>query len=371
MADLRFVGVHKRYGQVQVVQGIDLQVADGEFLVLVGPSGCGKSTLLRMIAGLEDISDGELWIGNRMVNRVSPRERDVAMVFQSYALYPHMTVRQNLAFGLEVRGESRALIDERIGQAAQSLGIGGYLDRYPRQLSGGQRQRVAMGRALVRRPQVFLFDEPLSNLDAALRGEVRVELKRLHQEQRTTSVYVTHDQVEALTLADRIVLLHQGRIQQIGRPEELYDRPANRFVAGFIGAPAMNFVEVQKGLAGCWQACGLDLAWPGLAEGVLPAKALLGVRPQDLDLVDSGHAPIQARVDVIEPLGSEAYVHARLTDGSRLATPISFRADPARGRLIRPGDRIGLKLEPSRGHLFDPLNGLRIDSTVAQGPRDG
>ncbi len=290
MASIDFDGVEKRYGAVRVLDRIDLAVPDGAFVVLVGPSGCGKSTLLRCIAGLEEITGGELRIGGRRVNDVPPAERDVAMVFQGYALYPHMTVRQNMGFALELRRapDTAARVDE----AARMLGLGHLLDRYPRELSGGQRQRVAMGRAIVRRPQVYLFDEPLSNLDASLRTQVRVELRRLHAELRTTTVYVTHDQVEAMTLADRIVVLNGGRLQQVGTPDELFFDPTNRFVAGFIGSPGMNFLERLE---------------PG---------AVVGVRPHEVRI---GTGPHRARVEVVERLGYEAMVHLRLGEEALIA----------------------------------------------------
>ena len=283
MAGIALDGVEKRYGDVRVLERVDLDIPDGTFVVLVGPSGCGKSTLLRCIAGLEDITGGELRIGGRRMNEVAPAERDVAMVFQSYALYPHMTVRQNMGFALELRKapDTAARVDE----AARMLGLTHLLDRYPKQLSGGQRQRVAMGRAIVRRPQVYLFDEPLSNLDASLRTQVRVELRRLHAELRTTTVYVTHDQVEAMTLADRIVVLNGGRLQQVGTPDELFFDPVNRFVAGFIGSPGMNFLER------------------------LEDAAVVGVRPNNVRI---GQGPHRARVEVVERLGYEALVHLRL-----------------------------------------------------------
>jgi ABC-type sugar transport system ATPase subunit len=290
VASIDFDGVEKRYGAVRVLDRIDLAVPDGAFVVLVGPSGCGKSTLLRCIAGLEEITGGELRIGGRRVNDVPPAERDVAMVFQGYALYPHMTVRQNMGFALELRRapDTAARVDE----AARMLGLGHLLDRYPRELSGGQRQRVAMGRAIVRRPQVYLFDEPLSNLDASLRTQVRVELRRLHAELRTTTVYVTHDQVEAMTLADRIVVLNGGRLQQVGTPDELFFDPTNRFVAGFIGSPGMNFLERLE---------------PG---------AVVGVRPHEVRI---GTGPHRARVEVVERLGYEAMVHLRLGEEALIA----------------------------------------------------
>ncbi len=306
MAAIQFRDIRKSYGDVGVLHGIDLDVADGEFLVLVGPSGCGKSTLLRCIAGLESITAGTLSIGDRVVNEVAPRDRDVAMVFQSYALYPHMTVRRNMAFGLELRKTPPAEIERAVAEAARMLELGPLLDRLPKELSGGQRQRVAMGRAIVRRPAVFLFDEPLSNLDAALRAQLRVELKSLHHTLRTTMVYVTHDQVEAMTLADRIAILEGGHLQQVGTPAELYDDPANRFVAGFMGSPAMAFLE-------------------GLEPGVV-----VGVRPHEVTLVPPGTAgALAGTVEVIETLGFESFVHVQL-GGDRLVARVEG-PPPARG----------------------------------------
>ena len=293
MASLSFRGVRKSYGDVHVLQHVDIEVPDGELLVLVGPSGCGKSTLLRCIAGLETITGGSLWIGDRMVNDLAPRDRDVAMVFQSYALYPHMTVRENMGFALKIAKRPPAEIAAAVDEAARMLALGPLLDRYPRELSGGQRQRVAMGRAIVRRPQVFLFDEPLSNLDAALRTQLRVELKQLHHTLGTTMVYVTHDQVEAMTLADRIAVLNGGALQQVGTPAALYDDPANRFVAGFIGAPAMSFLR------------GIE---PNVEIGVRPHHVRLGA-----PLSQWGPA-YAATVEVVETLGFESFVHLRIGD---------------------------------------------------------
>ena len=301
MASVSFSGVHKSYGDVQVLHNVNLEVEDGEFLVLVGPSGCGKSTLLRCVAGLEDVSEGELRIGKRVVNHIPPRERDVAMVFQSYALYPHMTVRQNMGFALKLRGLPRAEIAAAVEQAAALLDLGPLLKRYPREMSGGQRQRVAMGRAIVRTPQVFLFDEPLSNLDAKLRTQLRVELKQLHHRLGTTMLYVTHDQVEAMTLADRIAVLSDGYLQQVGTPTELFEDPVNRFVAGFIGSPAMSFLEELE-------------------------DDVLGVRPHQITL---GEGPLQVDVEVVETLGFESFVHLRL--GNEALTARVEGPPPARG----------------------------------------
>lgn len=324
VATLGFYGLQKRYGETRVLEGVDLEIDDGEYLVLVGPSGCGKSTLLRCIAGLEEITEGELRIDGRRVNELGPRDRDVAMVFQSYALYPHMTVRENMGFALRVRGRPVDEIEGAVRDAAALLGIEDLLDRLPGQLSGGQRQRVAMGRAIVRRPKVFLFDEPLSNLDASLRHHMRVELKRLHRKLGATIVHVTHDQVEALTLADRLLVLHQGVVQQFGTPRELFDRPANTFVATFIGSPSMNLLQ---------------------EEG-----QTLGVRPTDIAVVpvDAGR---EARVDLVESLGAVALVHAEIGDEKivvQVPEPVSFRS----------GDRVGLRFE--RLHRFDAQTGVRV-----------
>lgn len=329
MASLHFDGVHKAYGDVQVLHRVDVDVEDGEFLVLVGPSGCGKSTLLRCIAGLETISGGTLRIGDRVVNDVAPRDRDVAMVFQSYALYPHMTVRENMGFALKLRKDPQAEIDRAVEDAAAVLELGPLLDRYPKEMSGGQRQRVAMGRAIVRRPQVFLFDEPLSNLDAALRAHMRVELKRLHQSLGTTMVYVTHDQVEAMTLADRIAVLNGGHLQQVGSPAELYGDPANRFVAGFIGSPAMSFLEH------------------------LEPDAVVGVRPHEVrvgrDVVDGDGAVLDAVVEVVETLGFESFVHLRIGD------------EPLVARVEGPSPGRGpVRVQLGRVYRFDPQSGARI-----------
>jgi multiple sugar transport system ATP-binding protein len=319
----------------------------------VGPSGCGKSTTLRMVAGLEEISDGEISIGDRVVNQVLPKDRDIAMVFQSYALYPHMTVRQNLAFGLKMRGTPRREIDTAVDDAAKILGIEALLGRKPKQLSGGQRQRVAMGRAIVRRPAVFLFDEPLSNLDAALRVQMRTEISRLHSRLKTTMVYVTHDQVEAMTLADRIVVMKDGEIQQVGPPLELYNRPTNRFVAGFIGTPAMNFaagelVESAGEVSFSAKGVTVPLSADSAAGSAGAKQVFLGIRPQDLALANGGEdgCTFEARVDVQEPMGSEIYLYLDSPWGDLVA-----RVDgncPA-----REGDNVKLSVPPDRVHLFD------------------
>src|SRR5215217_4305856 len=303
MATVDIRDVRKAFGSVAVLHGVSVDIADGEFVVLVGPSGCGKSTLLRMLAGLENITSGEIAIGGRVVNNVPPKNRDIAMVFQNYALYPHMTVAQNMGFSLEHRGGSKAEIAERVNWAADILGLKPYLDRYPRQLSGGQRQRVAMGRAIVRNPQVFLFDEPLSNLDAKLRVVMRGEIKGLHQRLGVTTVYVTHDQIEAMTMADKIVVMNAGKVEQIGAPLDLYDRPANQFVAGFIGSPSMNFVSGTITAEG-FVTTGSTLPLPASA-GQNGTKAVYGIRPEHLTLDATG---IAATVSLVEPMGSETQV---------------------------------------------------------------
>ena len=348
MAGVTIRDLRKAYGGVPVVHGVDIDIADGQFVVLVGPSGCGKSTLLRMIAGLESISGGTISIGTRVVNNLAPAERDIAMVFQNYALYPHKTVAANMGFALKMAKMPRAEIDTRVTRAAEILGLMPYLARYPRALSGGQRQRVAMGRAIVRNPQVFLFDEPLSNLDAKLRVQMRSEIRELHQRLGTTTVYVTHDQIEAMTMADRIVVMRDGRIAQMGAPLELYDRPANVFVAGFIGSPSMNLIEgVATG--GRFEATGVSVPLPaGAAEG---RKVTLGVRPEHLVLSDTGIATV---VVVVEPTGSET--HLVLRAGGRELVAVS------RDRLsYTPGQAVTLAPVPGMMHLFDTETGDRIE----------
>ena len=346
--------VEKAYGTTKVIHGINVEIADGEFVVLVGPSGCGKSTLLRMIAGLEEISGGTISIGEREVNRLPPKDRDVAMVFQNYALYPHMTVHDNMAFSLKLRKADKSVIAERVGKAAEILNLTPYLQRYPRQLSGGQRQRVAMGRAIVRDPQVFLFDEPLSNLDAKLRVQMRIEIRRLHQSIRTTSIYVTHDQVEAMTLADRLIVMNAGHAEQVGAPLEVYERPASVFVAGFIGAPAMNLLRARvaggRAMAGA-AALPLPLA-PGLDEG---REVTWGVRPEHVELAPgAAGADAEVVVDLVEALGADTLVHARLADGGALTLRL-----PGTTR-VREGDRLPLRLPAAALHAFDATSGRRI-----------
>ncbi len=356
MASVTLDKVQKNYGALNVLEAVDLEIADGEFVVLVGPSGCGKSTLLRMIAGLEEVSAGEIRIGERVVNDVAPKDRDIAMVFQSYALYPHMDVSANMGFSLALRKTDKSAIDSRVSGAADRLGLNKLLQRLPRQLSGGQRQRVAMGRAIVRDPKVFLFDEPLSNLDAKLRVHMRTEIKALHQQLKTTSVYVTHDQVEAMTMADRIVVMHDGVVQQVGAPLELYDRPANAFVAGFIGSPGMNFlpvtVERSNGEVIAILADGQKLPVPSLLPMDNGDKITLGLRPEHIRLVAEGG--IVAEVEVVEPLGLSTQFYARLA-GQQICVFVMGRV------AVKPGDKIQLAAAASDLHLFDPATGMRIE----------
>jgi multiple sugar transport system ATP-binding protein len=353
MASVAIRDVRKAFGATEVIHGVSVAIGDGEFVVLVGPSGCGKSTLLRMIAGLENITAGEIRIGERVVNNLPPKERDVAMVFQNYALYPHMTVAANMGFSLKLRGAPKTEIETRVERAAGILGLSPLLARYPRQLSGGQRQRVAMGRAIVRDPQVFLFDEPLSNLDAKLRVAMRTEIKELHQRLETTTVYVTHDQIEAMTMADKIVVMHDGLVEQIGAPLELYDRPDNLFVAGFIGSPAMNFLKGtirHNGQAGFDGPGGVRLplaAAPAAADGRL---AIYGVRPEHFAIADDG---AETEIQVVEPTGSEIQVVARLGGEDVIAV---FRER----HQFKPGDKIRLKPDPRFVHLFDEPTGKRL-----------
>ncbi len=361
MAEVELKGIRKELGGNAILRGIDLAVADGELLVLVGPSGCGKTTLLRLVAGLEELSGGEIWIGGRRVDALPPAERDVAMVFQSYALYPHMTVRENMAFGLTLKKLPRVEIDRRVEETAALLELGALLDRRPRQLSGGQRQRVAMGRAIVRRPQVFLFDEPLSNLDAALRHQVRLELGKLHRQLGSTMIYVTHDQVEAMTLADRMALLRAGELMQAGPPLELYEQPRNRFVGGFLGAPPMSFLAATARVDGAGggrcraEGRGFSLELPGSFELHDGREIWLGVRPEDLALAPV--APegrlLRGSVDAVEILGWEAHVELRVGDGT-----VTARAEAARLGALRPGAPLSLEVR---------TEGLRIFERSAEG----
>ncbi|MCR9121394.1 MAG: sn-glycerol-3-phosphate ABC transporter ATP-binding protein UgpC [Phyllobacteriaceae bacterium] len=355
MSAITLRSVVKRYGSVEVVHGIDLDVEEGEFVVLLGPSGCGKTTTLRMVAGLEDVSDGELSIAGRRVNEVAPKDRGVAMVFQNYALYPHMSVRQNMEFALRPLGLDAAEVDRRIQEAAGILGLGELLARKPAQLSGGQRQRVAMGRAMVRTPDVFLFDEPLSNLDAKLRTQVRLEIGKLHNRLGTTVLYVTHDQVEAMTLADKIVVMQNGHIEQVGTPEQVYAHPNNMFVASFIGSPSMNMIPARHE-GGRLRAEGLDLAVPSRFEGKLPEgqDVVIGIRPTGLQRAEPGAADaVVARVEVTEFLGNEALLDIRVGDHELIAEI------PAAGRPA-PGDEVSLTFDPSVIHLFDPQTGATL-----------
>ena len=348
MASVELSGITKRFGAVEVIRGLDLSVADGSFCALLGPSGCGKSTLLRMIAGLETVTEGRVQIGGSDVTHAEPARRGVAMVFQSYALYPHLTVAENICFSLSLAGESRAKQAEAGARVARMLQLEALMDRRPAQLSGGQRQRVAIGRALVRDPKVFLFDEPLSNLDALLRVQMRLELAKLHTDLKTTMIYVTHDQVEAMTLADKIVVLDKGRISQAGTPLELYNAPANRFVAGFIGSPAMNFIKADMvdeqvlTLAG-----GGRLTLPAPKAGFAGTRAVeIGVRSEDLTLVGAGQGQVQGRVSVVEYLGNTSYIYIDSAAGP-------LHAEAGAGVRVEPGLTVGLRIDPGKVHVFD------------------
>ena len=355
MASVTIRSVKKRFGDVQVLHGVDIDIPDGSFTVLVGPSGCGKSTLLRMIAGLERVSDGEISIGQTLVNDVPPKQRDIAMVFQNYALYPHMTVRDNMSFSLMLAKVSKADIDAKVGRAAEILGLTQLLGRFPRQLSGGQRQRVAMGRAIVRDPQVFLYDEPLSNLDAKLRVAMRTELKELHQRLKTTSIYVTHDQIEAMTMGDQIVVMKDGRIEQAGSPLHLYDHPANLFVAGFIGSPAMNFlpgtVRVDQGVRQVELADGTRIPAPSAVRLEGGQSVIFGTRPENLSLEEQDAIPVQ--VVTVEPTGADTFVVCRHR-GNEISAVFRER------HSFTPGSTIHLRPDTSRCHLFDPESGMRL-----------
>ncbi|WP_374332087.1 ABC transporter ATP-binding protein [Aestuariivirga sp.] len=352
MASVEIVDVRKSYGEQAVIHGVSIPISDGAFVALVGPSGCGKSTLLRMIAGLEEITGGDIRIGEKVVNALPPKDRDIAMVFQNYALYPHKTVAENMGFALKLRKTPKAEIDARVKRAAEILDLMPYLNRYPRQLSGGQRQRVAMGRAIVRAPQVFLFDEPLSNLDAKLRVQMRAEIKELHQRLKTTTIYVTHDQVEAMTMADRIVVLHDGIVEQMGSPLELYDRPANLFVAGFIGSPAMNMFKgtIRGGAAPHFEAAdGTKLPLAAVPAGSDGIAAVYGIRPEHLVL----GGELRPQVTVIEPTGSETQVVAKLA-GEKITGVFRERLN------VAPGEAIAMSPDVSLVHLFDAKTGKRI-----------
>jgi multiple sugar transport system ATP-binding protein len=362
MASVQIDQVRKSFGATPIIHGVDIDIQDGEFVILVGPSGCGKSTLLRMIAGLENISGGEIRIGERVVNDVPPKERDIAMVFQNYALYPHMTVAENMAFSMKLRKAPQSEIDMRVNRAADILALTKLLDRYPRQLSGGQRQRVAMGRAIVRDPQVFLFDEPLSNLDAKLRVSMRSEIKALHQRLKTTTVYVTHDQIEAMTMADKIVVMHDGIVEQIGAPLELYDRPNNLFVAGFIGSPSMNFIKGKVSGGRFVADGGVSLPVTHLPAGSEGKDVTYGIRPEHVKLMPSsetsaGSGGITGKVVLIEPTGSETQVVIRLGSSSQTHDlNCVFRERITVG----PCDDITITPDAALIHLFDSQTGLRL-----------
>jgi multiple sugar transport system ATP-binding protein len=355
MAAVSITSVEKWFGSTHVIRGVDIAIADGEFCVLVGPSGCGKSTLLRMIAGLEEITKGEIAIGDRVVNRVPPKERDIAMVFQNYALYPHMTVRQNMSFALALAKQSKSVIEAHVKKAADILGLAPYLDRYPRQLSGGQRQRVAMGRAIVRDPQVFLFDEPLSNLDAKLRVQMRTEIKELHQRLATTSIYVTHDQIEAMTMADRIVVMRDGIVEQTGDPLALYDNPVNTFVAGFIGSPAMNMIPgTARMTAGAPYVAftdGASLPLPPGTRATDGQPVLYGIRPEHCAVGNGAGLPVD--IVVVEPTGADTQLYCRF-NGQEVTAMVRDRV------AARAGERIALVPDTPRAHVFDAASGVRI-----------
>ena len=350
MATVEIRDVRKAFGSTQILHGVSVDIEDGQFVVLVGPSGCGKSTLLRMLAGLENITGGEIAIGDRVVNKVPPKDRDIAMVFQNYALYPHMTVYQNMAFSMKLAGAPKEVMDQEVQKAARILGLEQLLHRFPRQLSGGQRQRVAMGRAIVRNPQVFLFDEPLSNLDAKLRVQMRSEIKDLHQRLKVTTVYVTHDQIEAMTMADKIVVMNHGRIEQAGAPLDLYDRPANLFVAGFIGSPAMNMLAGHIKDGSFVDGGGTHWPLPPAHAGREGAEVVYGIRPEHLRLDPNG---IQARIQVVEPTGSETQVTLRIGEISVMG---AFRE-----RIVaNHGDVLAVSPDLPLVHIFDKASGQRI-----------
>jgi multiple sugar transport system ATP-binding protein len=350
VATVEIRNVRKAFGPVEILHGVSVDIADGEFVVLVGPSGCGKSTLLRMLAGLENITAGEIAIGGKVVNTVPPKDRDIAMVFQNYALYPHMTVFDNMAFSLTLAKAPRSVMEQEVNRAAKILGLEQLLQRFPRQLSGGQRQRVAMGRAIVRNPQVFLFDEPLSNLDAKLRVQMRAEIKELHQRLNVTTVYVTHDQIEAMTMADKIVVMNNGNIEQAGRPLDLYDKPANLFVAGFIGSPAMNMVKGNVTAGALRMDDGTELPLPMNGSKPKEGPAIYGVRPEHLRLDPQG---IPATVQVVEPTGSETQVLMRI-GGQPVIGAFRERV------TARPGEILPVRPDTALVHLFDQQSGQRL-----------
>ena len=349
MSGVQIENLRKSFGAVDIIKGVTIDVQEGEFVTLVGPSGCGKSTLLRMIAGLESTTSGDIHIGGRLVNDLAPMDRDIAMVFQSYALYPHMTVEKNMGFSLKLKGMPKDQIAEAVGRAAKILGLENHMARYPRQLSGGQRQRVAMGRAIVRNPQVFLFDEPLSNLDAKLRVQMRAEIKELHQRLNTTTIYVTHDQIEAMTMADKIVVLRDGVVEQIGAPLDLYDNPVNVFVAGFLGSPAMNFLPAKVTAAGILSEDGTLLAprGAGMQDG---QTVTFGIRPEHITLGTDG---VLARVSVVEPTGADTMV---VLHAGEAPITVTLHERVA----LRPGEEVRISAAPGKGHIFDAKTGARL-----------
>jgi multiple sugar transport system ATP-binding protein len=356
MASVSFQNIEKSFGTTKVIHGISFDIHDGEFMVLVGPSGCGKSTLLRMLAGLEEITGGTIAIDGRPVNDVDSKDRDIAMVFQSYALYPHMTVRDNMGFSLRLRKADKGEVSSRVARAAKILNLEPYLERFPRELSGGQRQRVAMGRAIVRDPKVFLFDEPLSNLDAKLRVQMRSEIKALHQRLKTTTVYVTHDQIEAMTMADRIVVMHDGVVEQIGTPLELYDRPDNLFVAQFIGSPAMNIVQgtLRRANGSPYVESGDGVHWPlGGVAGADGQVVTYGVRPDHLELAANQPQTVAGEIVVVEPTGSETELVVKIGEAQMI---VETHGRPA----LSPGDKVRFLVDPANVHLFDRATGARL-----------
>jgi sn-glycerol 3-phosphate transport system ATP-binding protein len=358
MADVTLKNIFKSFGKSEVIHGISCDIKDGEFIVILGPSGCGKSTVLRMIAGLEVITGGEIAINGKVVNQLEPADRDIAMVFQNYALYPHMTVYKNMAYGLKIRRMPKPEIDERVRNAAKILELTEFLDRKPRQLSGGQRQRVAMGRCIVREPKVFLFDEPLSNLDAKLRVQMRLEIRNLHEDLRITSIYVTHDQVEAMTLGDRLIVMDNGYAAQIGSPIEVYERPATKFVAGFIGSPAMNFLQVRLSPNGDSIELPGDIVLP-LANGPIPKhggkEVIMGIRPEHFELAGEDAATFQLKVDHVELLGADTLVHGHFNETKTLLTLRLADIQHFKRNTILP-----LVVSPQKTHLFDKETGNRI-----------
>jgi len=356
-AHIRIVNIRKNFGKVRVIEGVSCDIKESEFIVILGPSGCGKSTLLRIIAGLETATEGEIHIGGKIVNQVEPKDRNIAMVFQNYALYPHMTVWNNMAYGLKVRKMPKAEIEVRVKKAADILGLDGLMQRTPRQLSGGQRQRVAMGRAIVREPAAFLFDEPLSNLDAKLRVQMRLEIKKLHQSVQTTSIYVTHDQVEAMTLADRLIVMNAGKFDHVGTPMDVYDRPATLFVAGFIGSPAMNIIPMELAPEGNAVKVPGDpwLPLPAQIINATETTVMVGLRPEHITLAQGETEAFQMPVELVEVLGADTLVHGPLAGRNQLTIrlPGSFK--------VSQGDKLKLRISPEKLHIFDRATGLRLN----------